>query len=242
MTSQIRLTPAPGNDNVFLLVFTGEGQHRFNPDSIAAIHQALDEVENNPSAAALVTTNEGRFFSNGLDVEFVVNNPDKQELLLDLFHKLLKRLLCFPIPTVAAICGHAVAGGCMLALAHDYRFMQSDKGFIFLNEVEIKLPLTPGMNALIKSKLPAHTYHKAVLSGHRYNGSEADESGFTIGALPDRLLTKEAALNAAFELAARKFDRTIYKTIKEEMFKVEVRELLHGGIGNLPKGFGLGKL
>lgn len=231
----LRKTPVSANLAFFQLTLAGDGEHRLSPDSIAEFHHALDQVENDASAAALVTTNEGKFFSNGLDLEFLKHNPDKHTLLIVLFHKLLKRILCFPIPTIAAICGHATAGGCMIALAHDYRFMRSDRGFIFLNEVEIKLPLTPGMNALIKSKLPVHTYHEAVLSGYRYPGKGAVVAGVVNGAFPDIISTQEAALRKASDLASKNFDRSVYKALKEEMFKSEVQELLNGHLQGVPE-------
>ncbi|KAH8955371.1 hypothetical protein BDL97_08G134300 [Sphagnum fallax] len=151
-------------NNVYLLTLTGDGEHRFTPSSIPEIVAALDEVEKDPQAAALVTTGEGRFYSNGLSLS-LVNKTSRENLeLLDTFHDLLKKMLTYPIPTVAAVSGHAVAGGCMLALAHDYSVMRSDKGYMFLSEVDIGLSFTPGMLALISCKLPVRTYHKAVLS------------------------------------------------------------------------------
>ncbi|MCO5595300.1 hypothetical protein L7F22_049341 [Adiantum nelumboides] len=135
MAVELKKIPVKGDRYLAQLVLAGDGEHRLNPDSIAEIDKALDEVENDTSISALVTTNEGKFFSNGLDFEFLRANPDKHTHLIVVFQKLLHRFLCFPIPTVAAICGHAAAGGCMMALAHDYRYMRSDRGFIMLNEV-----------------------------------------------------------------------------------------------------------
>ncbi|KAH7443918.1 hypothetical protein KP509_02G055900 [Ceratopteris richardii] len=164
MAVVVKKIPVNGGRFLALLILAGDDQHRLNPDTIAEINNALDEVETDKSMSALVTTNEGKFYSNGLDFDFLRANPDKHTHLIVVFQKLLQRILCFPIPTIAAVCGHAAAGGCMIALAHDFRYMRSDRGFIMLNEVEIKLPFTPGMNAIIKSKLPVHTYHEAVLT------------------------------------------------------------------------------
>jgi enoyl-CoA hydratase/carnithine racemase len=225
--SDLKLTSLPGN--VYLLTLAGKGEHRFNPTSIAAINRALDQVENDPNAAALVTTNEGKFFSNGLDLALFMKDPSQFDVTVNALHQLLKRLLLFPMPVIAAICGHAAAGGCMLALAQDYQYMSADRGYIFLSEIDIKLPLTPGMNALIHAKIPGKAFYKAVLSGHKFNGKSAVEHGFIEAALPDAASTLEAALKHAKALAARKFDRGTYKAMKMEMFKTLVKELDEGG-------------
>lgn len=53
---------------VYILTLSGEGDHRFNPYTIDTVAAALKEVQDSPDAGALVTTNEGRYFSNGLDL------------------------------------------------------------------------------------------------------------------------------------------------------------------------------
>lgn len=131
-------------NNVYTLTLVGADEHRFTPTSIPEIMAALDEVEADPKAAALVTMGEGKFFSNGLSLSLENRGSMENMQLIDKFHALLKRMLTFPMPTIAAISGHAVAGGCMFALAHDYRFMRADKGFMFLSEIDIKLPFSPG--------------------------------------------------------------------------------------------------
>lgn len=96
------------------------GENRFNTKFIEALFGALDEIEKvreqeDGEPAALITTGEGKFFSNGLDLEHAITTPGFFD---DYYLKLLVRILTFPIPTVAAINGHAFAGGFMLALAH----------------------------------------------------------------------------------------------------------------------------
>jgi hypothetical protein len=93
--------------------------NRFDFESTAALHKALDHVEQtvqeeDPKRTqpwALVTTGIDRIYSNGLDPEKVFSKMD--EFCGQLFHPLLKRVLTFPMPTVAAMNGHAFAGGCV---------------------------------------------------------------------------------------------------------------------------------
>jgi enoyl-CoA hydratase/carnithine racemase len=74
---------------------------------------------------------------------------------------------------VAAINGHAFGAGSMLAIAHDFRVMRDDRGYFCFPEVDIRIPFTPGMAALIQSKVPPQTAVTAMTTGHRYGGQEA---------------------------------------------------------------------
>ena len=60
---------------------------------------------------------------------------------------MLARFLTLPVPTAAAVVGHAFGAGAMLALAHDFRVMRADRGYFCFPEVDIRIPFTPGMAA-----------------------------------------------------------------------------------------------
>ncbi len=154
------------------------GENRFNRDSIHAINAALDEVEAMEGSPALVTTGEGKFYSNGLDLAWMSSDEGKAEPgFIGSVLRLFARYLVFPLPTAAAINGHAFAGGLMMALAHDHRVMRADRGFLCLPEIDLGLPLHPGMTAVIQSRLPKQSAHEAIVSGRRYGGEEARAAG-----------------------------------------------------------------
>ena len=151
------------------------GENRFHPDNLDAIFAALDEIEGAEGGpSALVLTGEGKFFSNGLDLEWMGRAEDaERERSLGRVHGLFARILTFPSFTVAAINGHAFAAGAMLALACDQRVMREDRGFFCLPEVDLGIPFTGGMSALITGKLPLRTTEEAMLTGRRYGGPDA---------------------------------------------------------------------
>jgi enoyl-CoA hydratase/carnithine racemase len=159
------------------VVDLGDGENRFTPDWLEALAAALDEVSAAAGPAALVTLARGRFWSNGLDLAWAGRNPARLAELVAGTHAVLARTLTLPVPTVAAVQGHAVAAGLMLALAHDVRVMRADRGFAFLPEVSIAIPFTPGMAALIQARLPHRTAHEAMTTGRRYGGEEALAAG-----------------------------------------------------------------
>jgi Delta3-Delta2-enoyl-CoA isomerase len=154
------------------------GENRFNPVTLAAIGAALDELEAGERCGALVITGEGKFFSNGLDLDWMGSAPPGgAEEVLRGVHALLARLLAYPVATVAAINGHAFAAGAMLALACDSRVMREDRGYFCLPEADIGLAFTPGMTALLKARLSPGTAHEAMLSARRYGAAEALAAG-----------------------------------------------------------------
>ena len=102
---------------------------------------------------ALVTAATGKFFSNGLDLEWLGAHGDQNEDYIARVHALFARVLALPVVTVAALQGHTFAAGAMLALAHDLRVMRADRGFWCLPEADIGIPFATGMSALIQARL-----------------------------------------------------------------------------------------
>ena len=154
-----------------------DDDNRFNRKSVEAINAVLDEVEGTEGPCALVTTGEGKFYSNGLDLDWMMSSGDESKGFLSEVHQLLGRILTFPAITVAAVNGHAFAAGAMFATAHDFRVMREDRGYWCLPEVDLGLPLTPSMNAVITAKLPRETAHEAIMTGQRYDAAEAQMGG-----------------------------------------------------------------
>jgi Delta3-Delta2-enoyl-CoA isomerase len=85
--------------SVFVLTL-GDDENRFHPERLAAISAALDEVEAAEGAKAVVTTGVGKFYSNGLDLDFMSTHPDDAESVLNDVHALFARVLTFPAPIV----------------------------------------------------------------------------------------------------------------------------------------------
>lgn len=179
------------------------GENRFNPGFLKELGRALDEVEGAGAPLALVTTGEGKFYSNGLDLEWM-GGPGKAEasaMLADVLRS-FARVLAFPAYTVAAVNGHAFAGGGMLALAHDARVMRADRGYFCLPEVDLGLPLHPGMTALIQARLPGPVAHEAIVSGARYGGEAARTAGI-VDETAEESRVVERAVERAQALAAK---------------------------------------
>jgi enoyl-CoA hydratase/carnithine racemase len=111
-------------------------------------------------------------------------------------------MLALPVPTVAAIQGHCFAAGAMLAVAHDFRVMRADRGYFCLPEVDIHIPFTPPMAALIQARLSKATAHEAMTTGRRYGGADAAAAGIVEAAVGEGEVLA-AAVQRASALAAK---------------------------------------
>lgn len=178
------------------VVHIDRDENRFNQDMMDGLEAALDQVEAIEGPSALVITGTGKFFSNGLDLEWLgAADEESRNRTLGRVYALFARLLEFPAPTVAAINGHAFAGGGMLALACDWRVMRGDRGYFCLPEADIGLVFTPGMNALITHRLSPATARDSMLTGRRYSAPEALEAGIVDRIAPeDRVLPEAVAI------------------------------------------------
>lgn len=184
------------NGDVFVLDI-GSDENRFHPDWIAAFNDALDAIEGKDGPRSLVTSATGKFWSNGLDLDWVSANPEQGATYMVSVHGLFARVLSLAVPTVAAIQGHCFAAGAMISLAHDFRVMRADRGFWCLPEVDLGLPFTAGMSALVQARLSKKTAHEAMTTGRRYGGTDALAAGVV-----DGVAAENEVLSSAVERAA----------------------------------------
>ncbi|MBV9869549.1 MAG: enoyl-CoA hydratase/isomerase family protein [Frankiaceae bacterium] len=214
--------PALNRDGDVCILNIGDDENRFTLEWTAAMRACLAEVAAMPAPVALVTVADGKFWSNGLDLDWLTANLDQAGDYISEVQGLLADALILPVPTVAAIQGHAFAAGAMLTLSHDFRTMRSDRGYWCLPEVDINIPFSVGMDALIRSKLTPAVAIEAMTTGLRYGGDAAAASGIVTRSVPG-----DAVVAAAVEIAgplAAKAGPTL-GTIKARMF-AQVTDLL----------------
>ncbi len=200
-------------EGTVLVLAVDEGENRFSPDSLTTWEQALDEVEQDESVSALVSTGAGKFYSNGLDVDELSGADGRA--YVDRVCSLMARLLVLPVCTVAAVNGHAFGAGAMMVLAHDLRVMREDRGFFCLPEVDMGLPFTPFMSTLVRTKLAPLAAQEAMTTGLRYGGQLALERGIV-----HAVATEDAVVTTAVSLAQERGgkQRAALGTIKADVY------------------------
>ncbi|XP_042029514.1 enoyl-CoA delta isomerase 2, peroxisomal-like [Salvia splendens] len=206
--------------SIFFLTLTGaskkDQEHRLNPTLIAAIRAALSEVRSQAvPGSALVTQAEGRFFSNGFDLrhaQAVAADAAAAEVInmVNLFRGVVSDLLSLPMPTVAAVTGHAAAAGLILAISHDYVVMTKSRAVLYLSELDIGMSLPDYFTALIKGKVGSSAARRGLaLRAAKIGADAAYDSVEEMAA---------AAVQTAEELGKKEWSGEAYAEIRKSLY------------------------
>ncbi|MFO0688967.1 MAG: enoyl-CoA hydratase-related protein [Myxococcota bacterium] len=164
---------------------------------IEGVARVLDAIEADPGVGALVLTGAGRAFVAGADVAAMrTMTPIEAEAFSALAHRVFGRLEGLAIPTIAAVNGFALGGGCELALACDFAFASREAK---IGQPETKLGLIPGFGGTSRlvRRVGLAWAKQLVLVGDPIDAEEALRIG-----LVNRVYAPEALLPAAIEAAA----------------------------------------
>ena len=214
-------------DENVAVVTMNSGENRFNLLFLDEFLSVLDTIENDTNANALVVRSaHEKIFSNGIDLDWLVpfiqkNDLDTVKKFLYTMTSLFKRLLIYPMPTIAAITGHAFAGAAILCCAFDFRFMRSDRGFFCFPEVDLGIPFLPGMIAIAKKAIPMYKLEEMKYTGKRLTAYECEEHHIVMKACHINDLMSEAL---SFAKSLNK-GREIIGAMKKGMYKDIVRVL-----------------
>src|SRR5436309_5128083 len=200
-----------------------------------ALGASLDRAESERPGAVVITGRPG-IFSAGLDLKLLPTlDAADRRTTLNAFARTMLRVFLFPIPTVAAVSGHAIAGGALLMFACDLRVAADGPARLQLNETAIGLALPSWAILIARSAIPPRWRTEAILHARPYSPAEAKTRGFVDIVVPAEQLL-EAAAKAAAPLAA--LDPTAYGTSKTRLRAMGVKwasELLESEMtGRLP--------
>ncbi|XP_061338361.1 enoyl-CoA delta isomerase 1, peroxisomal [Gastrolobium bilobum] len=198
--------------NIFILSLTGDGEHRLNPTLLNSIQSALRRIRHEATtSSALITTAHGKYFSNGFDLTWAQSREDRMILMDSLLRSVVSDLLSLPMPTLAAVTGHASAAGYALALSHDYVLMRSDRGFLYMSELDIKLVVPAWFVAIVDAKVGSPAARREiVMKAAKLTANEALRLGVIDSAHDTAEETVEAAVALAVDLVKRGWDGHVY--------------------------------
>lgn len=199
-------------DATFVLTLThGAAGNVLNDAMLAALHEALDHVERSTDDAALViTSDDAKCFSNGIDLPWLTQQPDPVGFIKRL-EDFYIRLGLLNLPVIAAINGNAYAGGALIATCADLRLMRADRGRFCYSEVKVRMPFTPALIAIVNLLPEPEARQELALTGNAWGGEECARRRVVHQAVPATDLLP-ASLTLAADLATR--DRPTYAAIK----------------------------
>lgn len=198
-----------------------------NEQVVDELSTCLRGLESDPAVRGVLLTGTGKFFSFGFDIPELFNAP-KEEFAsyLRKFTTLYRELFVHPRPVVAALNGHAVAGGCMLATACDVRVMVKENARIGLNEISFGSSLFAGSLELLRFWLGDRRAQEVAYGGALYAAEQALGLGLIDAAVPEEALLGEAR-GRLEQLAGRSPDafrtikRLLRRPVEEEMQRTE---------------------
>lgn len=202
-----------------------------NEPMIEELRCHFEDLEKDAEVKAVILTGRGKFFSFGFDIpEFLSYPKDDFVRYLIKFADLYSYLFLFSKPVIAALNGHAIAGGCMLATACDYLVMVPEKAKIGLNEITFGASVFAGITEILKFCVGSKNAATILYSGTLYSPQEALELGLIdqIAVLANLL---EEAVKTAEDLAQKNaaafksIKNLLRQTVADEIFKKETSSI-----------------
>ena len=202
-------------DGIAVLRFDRPPANAIELGLVRALEEALGPLEADAGTRALVVTGQGGFFSAGLDLKVVpAYGPVDQRALVMTINRALGRLYGLGCPTVAAVNGHALAGGLVMALGCDFRIGARGAYRLGLTESRVGIPYPLVAMTVVRAELAPAVARRVVLLGRHQTPEDALAAGILDElAPPDRVLPR--ALEVARELAA--LPRASYARIKRQL-------------------------
>ncbi|MFQ5897880.1 MAG: enoyl-CoA hydratase/isomerase family protein [Candidatus Methylomirabilia bacterium] len=200
-------------DGVGILTIDTERNNAINLEFIREAHQLMDEAEHDPAIRALVVTSTHRsVFCPGVDLPSLIRlSPAEMRAFFEQMTGLVRRKFAFPKPEVYALNGHAIAGGCIMALTGDYRVMARGKLSMGLMEIDLGLAAPAGVVEMLGHVLGRRTAERVLYAGESYLPEQALELG-----LVDEVAEGEMMMARALECARSLGDKPpmAYRTVK----------------------------
>ncbi|KAK2803503.1 putative secondary metabolism biosynthetic enzyme [Emmonsiellopsis sp. PD_5] len=217
--SKFRNLSLTRHGNVFVITMQKPPENRLNSwycqEIIRAFHTVQRILGPDSEGAVITRGSDTKFWCTGLELDEQDTNPfantdgfypvsfplcdrDTQTHHFETNHQqrqMLHTILDFPYPTIALITGHTFGGACPFALSHDYRVMNSRRGFISMPPVNLGLHFD-GIGSLPRLKLGPRVARKMLLEAHKWTGKEALEDGIV-----DAIAEPEEMFDVAMELA-----------------------------------------
>jgi len=183
-------------DDVAVVRLSRSVTNALNLELVNQLRDALERIEHDPNVGGLVLgTSSDKFFSIGFDIPQLFDLTRKE---FEIFYRAINRtcldLYTMPKPTVAALTGHAIAGGCILALCCDERFIADGRKLMGLNEVKLGVPVPYVADCVLQDMVGVRCAREIIDGGEFY----ATEALLRMG-MVDQVLPLEQVVQRSIE-------------------------------------------
>lgn len=198
-------------------------------DVLISINSCLDEVEKHSGPTGLILASKHpKIFSAGMDLKFIMKNGVKSGVAIAMAAmKVTGRLFSLGVPTVAAINGHVIAAGLVMALSCDYRVMSQDHGTLKMSEILLGMVMPLGASAVLKAKLSPCVHRDLIFRAKSYAPQEALKSGMV-----DYLVEGPKVLEKATEVIKEVMQfgkkKRVYRELKRSTYFDTINTCLLG--------------
>lgn len=159
--------------------------------------ETLERMNTDSISSLILTSSNDKFFSIGFDIPQLFEFTKKDfEHFFQTFNRFSLDLYTYPKPTIAAITGHAIAGGCILALCCDYRFIAEGRKLMGLNEIKLGVPVPYPADCILRQLVGSRNAREILNTGEFYQPEKLLKMGMV-----DRVLPPEQVLPRALEKA-----------------------------------------
>jgi enoyl-CoA hydratase/carnithine racemase len=215
-------------DTVAVVQLSRGVTNALNVELVNELGALLERIDSDSSTSALVLgSSNDKFLSIGFDIPQLFDVPKKDfQTFFSEFNRVCLNLFTLPKPTMAAITGHAVAGGCILALCCDYRFIAEGKKLMGLNEIKLGVPVPYLADCVLRDIVGTRYAREIMDTGEFYGPADLVRMG-----LVDKVLPGEDVMARAVEKAGLlgAWPRQAFALIKRNRVEaVEQRVLAHG--------------
>jgi len=202
------------HDKVAVLRLNSGITNALNTEFLKQISRTLQKLKHDPSVSSIVLAGANeKFFSIGFDVPQLYElSRDEFRFFYQTFNRLCLDLYALPKPTIAAIVGHAIAGGCILAICCDYRFIAEGRKLMGLNEIRLGVPVPYLADCILRQIVGTRNAREISDTGELYQPEELLQMGMV-----DRVLPLEQVLPESIEKAG------LLGTLPREAFGVNKR-------------------
>lgn len=182
------------DENVAVITMDDGKANAISPAVLAGLHELLDRAQS--EARGLVIEGRPGKFSAGFDLSVMTESVESMRSLVTAGAEFLSRLYEFPLPTVAACSGHALAGGALMLLVSDVRIGALTPSKIGLNEVAIGMPLPIFCVEFARDRLTPAAFTRSTMGAQVYDPEGAVAAGYLDAAVEPELLAEEALAQA----------------------------------------------